>query len=446
MNDSDDSNAGFNRRDFLKGSSFAALMTMMGGVQLIAQPATDEKKVDAKLDLPKAKVAVVGLGPWGREILDQLGRLEQAEIVAICDNYPAMVRKSATKAPQAAQVEDYKAVLANKDVTAVVVATGTHQHKDIVIEALKAGKHVYCEAPLANTIEDAKAIALAAKSAIGCVFQAGLQDRSDPQRHFLLPFIRSGALGKSIMARAQWHKKNSWRQASPNPDREKDINWRLNKATSTGLVGEIGIHQLDQARWFFNALPIAVQGYGSILRGDNDGRDVADTVQLVIEYPGGVRMLYDATLASSFDSDYEMLYGTDATVMIRESKAWMFKEVDSPLLGWEVYARKDNFYKETGIALVMGGSKQTALGDSAAQEAANVFSPLYRALESFVGNAAAVSQDIANFKDSYADGDQKALGEYLAGIKREPGANAQDGFAATVVAIKVTRGEASPSR
>jgi hypothetical protein len=47
-----------------------------------------------------------------------------------------------------------------------------------------------------------------------------------------------------------------------------------------------------------------------------------------------------------------MYHGTDAAVMIRESNAWMFKEVDSPLLGWEVCARKDIFYKEAGIALV----------------------------------------------------------------------------------------------
>ncbi|MSU58231.1 MAG: hypothetical protein EXS35_08630 [Pedosphaera sp.] len=434
MKPPESSHAEFNRRDFLKGGSFAAAMAMLGGVQLIAQPAEGEKKADAELQLPKARVAVIGLGPWGREILSQLGQLKQADVVAICDNYPAMLRKSASKFPDAAPVEDYKTILANKDITAVVIATGTHQHKDIVIAALAVGKHVYCEAPLANNVEDAKVIALAAKNSVGQLFQAGLQDRSDPQRHFLLPFIRSGALGKSLMARAQWHKKTSWRQASPSAEREQAINWRLNKATSTGLVGEIGIHQLDQARWFLNALPVAVHGFGSLLHWKDDGRDVADTVQLVLEFPGGVRMLYDATLANSFDADYEMFYGSDAAVMMRESKAWMFKEVDSPLLGWEVYARKDNFYKETGIALVAGGSKQAALSNSAA--VANPMTPLYYALKSFVGNAAAVNLDIENFKSGYPDADRAALGEYLAKIKREPGASALDGYAATVLAIK----------
>jgi hypothetical protein len=214
MSQPDQSNADFNRRDFLKGSSFAALMTMMGGVELMAQ-AEPERKVSTLGPKPKVKVALIGLGPWGREVLDQLGRLEQADIVAICDSYSAMLRRSASKAPGAAQVENYAEILANKDIKAVIIATGSHQHKDIVIAALQAGKHVYCEAPLAHTIEDARAIALAAKESPGQLFQSGLQGRSDPQRHFLFPFIRSGALGKTVMARAQWHKKQSWRQASP---------------------------------------------------------------------------------------------------------------------------------------------------------------------------------------------------------------------------------------
>ena len=64
----------------------------------------------------------------------------------------------------------------------MIIATPTHQHKEIALDALKAGKHVYCEAPLAHTIEDARAIAQAAKAARQQIFQAGLQNRADPER------------------------------------------------------------------------------------------------------------------------------------------------------------------------------------------------------------------------------------------------------------------------
>jgi predicted dehydrogenase len=434
--------AEFNRRDFLKGGSFATLMTMLGGVPLMAQPAP-EPKGEAKPAGPKVKVALIGLGAWGREILDQLGRLEQAEIAAICDSYPTMLRRSASKAPKATPVEDYKAVLANKDIQAVIIATPTHLHKDIALAALAAGKHVYCEAPLAQTVEDARVIALAAKNAVGKVFQPGLQMRSDPQRLFILPFIRSGALGKFVMARSQWHKKKSWRADSPNEEYKKAINWRLNQATSTGLAGELGIHQFDQATWLFNTAPTAVTGFGSLTFW-KDGRDVPDTLELVVEYPEGVRLVYDATLANSFDGEYEMYYGSDAAVMMRDNKAWMFKEVDSPLLGWEVYARKDAFYKETGIALVAGGSKQTALGAGGAAESPFPFPTLYYALEAFIGNCPETDAAVEDYNAAFDAKDKAGLEKNLATIKFRPAATYKDGYAATVLAIKaneaITRG------
>src|SRR5204862_8343902 len=139
-----------------------------------------------------------------------------------------------------------------------------------------------------------------------------------------------------LVARSKSYKIQSWRTASPDPEQEKALNWRLNNASSTGLVGEIGIHPIDQACWFLNAQPVSVTGFHSFLRWTDDGRDVPDTVQAVIEFPRGVRLMYDCTIANSFDGDYELYHGTDAAVMMRGSKAWMFKEVDSALGGWEI--------------------------------------------------------------------------------------------------------------
>src|SRR5205807_812771 len=132
-----------------------------------------------------------------------------------------------------------------------------------------------------------------------------------------------------------------------------------------------------------------------------DGRDVPDTVQAVLEFPGGILMTYDATLANSFDADYAMFYGTDAAVMLRESKAWLFKEVDSPLLGWEVYARKENFYKETGIALVAGASKSVQANQ--AEELPFTNTPLSFALDNFLRNGSDITIAIKNVKEMFGD-------------------------------------------
>ncbi len=415
------------RRDFIKGGSVATLMTLLGGIELTAQAAAPESTVS---DGRKVRCAVVGLGSWGREIVSTLSKLEKAEIAAICDTYGASLRRTARSAPGAAQVNDYRKILEDKSIPAVIVATPTHLHRDIVVQALEAGKQVYCEAPLANTIEDAQAIALAARKASTQHFQAGLQLRADKHRHFVLNFIRSGARGRPVSARSQCLKKQSWRQAAPTPERESELNWRLNKDLSIGMVGELAIHQLDASNWIHDALPVAVTGFGSTVLW-RDGREIPDTSHLIVEYGNGVRLVQTCTLANSFEGEYEVYYGTDGTVTFVGSKSWLFKEADAPLLGWEVYARKDSFYQETGIALMMDASKQKSL----TQEVAVVTPPLQFSLENFLRSAGDVSAAVEDFTNMYGD-DAEALKEHLATVARQPGAGYLEGYQATVLAIK----------
>jgi predicted dehydrogenase len=442
MNASEINSLDFNRRDFLKTGSAATLMTMLGGVELIAETSTTPEPKKPNI---KTKVAVIGLGTWGREILNTLAVLDEADIAVICDTYPASIRRSASSAPKAAQTEDYKTILANKEIKAVIIATPTHQHKDIALAALQASKHVYCEAPLANTIEDARVIASAAKAAKQCVFQAGLQLRADPQRHFLVPFIRSGAIGQSLMARAQYHKKQSWRATSPKPEREKELNWRLSKETSIGLVGEVGSHAIDQAAWFLNLQPTAVTGFGSVAFW-KDGRDVPDTVQIVVEYPGGVNLHYDATLANSFDADYQLFYGSDAAVMLRDTKAWLFKEADSPLLGWEVYASKETFYKETGIVLKAGASKSVPANAPQAQESPFANTPLFSALKTFIYNAFDMSSAIEDAINSFGAEDTDNIAAQVAKVHTRSAAGYNEGFQSAVTVIKANEAVLSGQR
>ena len=423
-----------NRREFVKGGSFATMMTLMGGVELVAQEAKKDAATD-KAAGPQVKCGVIGLGARGREVLGTLALQKEATVAAICDTYAASLRRASEAAPKATKHSDYKEILANKEIQAVIIATPTHQHRQVVVAALAAGKHVYCEAPLANTIEDAQAIALAAKAAVKLVFQSGLQSRSDPQRHFLLQFIRSGAMGKNLLARTQWNKKLSWRFTSPNPERERELNWRLRKETSLGLVGEIGLHQIDAAAWFLNRKPTAVNGFGAVMHWE-DGREVADTVQAVFEFPGGLTLTHGSTLANSFDSDHEVYFGTDSAIMVRGNKAWMFKEADAPLLGWEVYARKDEFYKETGIALVANATKLVAQGDKPVEDAPFANTPLSYALEAFAANVNEIGAAVEDFNATFNPNDTKALVKYLSEIKRQPAAGFKEGYEATVIAIK----------
>jgi predicted dehydrogenase len=376
-----------NRRDFIKDTaaatlSLAALTAAAEEVQAQAtKPAYDDRPTGATVN-----VGVIGLGAQGREILDTLPRLGILPAVAICDNYAPFLNRSKNAAPKAVAYDDYRKLLDDKNVQAVIVATPTHQHKQIVLDALQAGKHVFCEAPIAHTVEDAKAIALAGKNAAPkLVFQAGLQNRVHPQYRHVDNFVRSGVLGKVATARAQWHQKTSWRKSSSTPEQEKELNWRISRETSPGLIGEVGIHSLDAANWFLKALPVSAIGFGSIIKW-NDGRDVPDTVQAIIEYPKGARMVYDATLANSFDDTYNVFQGTNASVFIRGERAWMINEADATQDGWIVYAKKEKINNNVGITLVADATKLLALGKEPGKD--GFIDPgktlLYYALESFL--------------------------------------------------------------
>ena len=433
-------NPDYSRRDFLRGGSLAAMMTMLGAVPLRAE----EAPKPADKPVTKIKVAVIGCGVWGREILTTLQRVPQAEVVAICDTYESAAKRSGKLAPSAKPSADYQAVLADKDLQAVVVATPTHQHKAVVLAALKAGKHVYCEAPLAHTIEDAKVIAKAAQESFKQVFQPGLQMRSDPQNWFLVPFIRSAPLGKNAKASGQWGKKTSWRLDSPNPDRVKEINWRLEKGLSLGLVGEVGIHQIDRLVWFLGGHPASVRGYGAV-NFWKDGREVPDTIEALFEFAEGPFINYTATLASSFQGEYEVLQGSDASVLLRGSRAWMVQEVDAPLFGWQVYARKESVGEETGIVLRADASKQkVAVGGTAV--AAPETSSLQYALENFLGNCAEVNNAVEDYASAYDVNDKKAFAENIRSLKLRNAATWQDGYAATVLAIKANEAIVARSR
>jgi predicted dehydrogenase len=350
--------------------------------------------------------------------------------------------------------KDYKALLGDKSIDAVVVATPTHLHKEIAVEALKAGKHVYCEVPLAHTLEDARAIALAAKAAPKQLFQAGLQNRSDKGRLYAFTsFMKAGAVGQLAMARAQWHKNNSWRMAAANADREKALNWRLDKNVSLGMIGEVGIHQIDQTSWFLNGLPAAFSGFGSVVMY-KDGRDVADTIQAVADYAGGVRLLYDATLANSFDAAYEVIYGNYAAMLFRDNRQWLFQEVNTMLLGWEIYAMKEEFYNATGIVIAAGASKSTRSAKAPAK--AGTTPPpaqdtvLMSAIGNFLRNAADLEAGLKSAQESFS-GDEDSILEQVATVKTEmlkkrPGASYLQGFQATVAAIKANEAVAGNKR
>ena len=329
---------------------------------------------------PPLSVGLVGSGRQGRAILAELQKLEPVRVAGICDVSATRLRVALDRIPGGKGFGDHRALLDLSEVQAVIVATPTHLHREIVLDALQAGKHVYCEAPLAHTIEETRAIASAAAGAKQIV-QAGFQARSNPVYKRAQPLVHT-ELRELVSLSAQHHRKTSWRFPSPEPDGERAANWRLDPAISLGLAGEIGSHQFDVATWFLGETPRRASGRGTI-RFHHDGRAVADTIQLDLTWAGDLVLRYEATIANSFGGEYEVFHGANAALKLAGTHGWLFKETDAPTQGWEVYATRQQFHNEEGIVLVADATKLAAQGRL--KEGAGLpHPPLYYALADFL--------------------------------------------------------------
>jgi predicted dehydrogenase len=141
-------------------------------------------------------IALIGCGGQGR--WDMRGAMQHADVAAVCD----VDSRHAEEAKQVAggkadTTDDYRRILDRKDVDAVIIATPDHWHTKIAIEAMQAGKDLYCEKPVTLTIDEGKKLCQVAKDT-GAVFQVGTQQRSDTSLRFLqaVALVRSGRLGK----------------------------------------------------------------------------------------------------------------------------------------------------------------------------------------------------------------------------------------------------------
>jgi predicted dehydrogenase len=360
------------RRDFLKATTLVGVLASAGS-----------RSFGQSSD--QINVAIIGTGEHGRTLLGYLLKIpsldvemlklfldlterEEAtfrppnfKVAALCDIYEPHLRRALDIVGQPVPTyDDYRRVLDDKNIHAVIVATPPHTHKQIVLDALQAGKHVWCEPPLALNLEDAKAIAKAATQA-NTVFQVGLQKRYNPTYSHSVKFMRTGVLGKPTLVHAQWHRKTSWRLPVRDQVLERQVNWKLYRETSGGLLTEVALHQFDVARWFLGALPISVTAWGSTILWQ-DGREVPDTVQCVLEFPNGVRMTYHATLTNSFQATYEFFSGEFGTIYLSGAIGVLFKEADAPSLGWEVYAQRHRLGRDEGYMLVASATKLLELG------------------------------------------------------------------------------------
>ena len=389
-----------NRRSFVKSS--VGLAGGMLGVTAIA-PVFAESL--GRFTRPLT-VGVIGCGRQGRAIVAELASFENVQLVGLCDTQPRRLTAAKRRARDADGYATHAELLETATPDAVFVATPTHLHRSIAEDALSGGISVYCEAPLAHTAEDARAIVKAA-SASNASFQSGYLARTNPIYKHARTFFRSDAVRDLVSMQASRARKTTWRSPARDAAQDKLINWRLDPEVTSGLAGEWTSHQLDVFSWYTGRFPVSVQGQGSV-RLHDDGRTVHDTITCTLTLDRGEPITCNATLANSFEGTHEQLRGTNAAIKLAETHGWMFKEADAPTQGWEVYANRQQFHHDAGIALVAGATQlaeQGRLGEGIGLAR----TPLWYGIESFLRT---VSED-AEIECTAEDG----LRSTIVGIK-----------------------------
>jgi predicted dehydrogenase len=277
-----------------------------GGLALRYKPW--QKSVGANSDI---RLGVVGMRNKGSDHLKDFREIKGARIAALCDVDSEILAREKAKSDDlnenVATYSDVRKFLENKDIDAVVVATPNHWHALIALWAMEAGKDVYVEKPVSHNIHEGRLLVESAKRT-GRIVQAGTQYRSEKGFADAIAWLREGHLGKIEYIRSVSYtlREPVKRRKSPLPipksmdyelwcgpaEKEElyrsrvhyDWHWFWN--TGNGDLGNMGIHDLDIARWFLGADHAAprVTGVGGRFATDTFA-ETPNTQLTLYEYP-----------------------------------------------------------------------------------------------------------------------------------------------------------------
>ena len=321
------------RREFLQASA-AMAFSLAGGY---AQEFADRKP----------RVALIGCGWYGKCDLFRLLQVAPVEVVSLCDVDKQMLagaaemvaeRQVSKKTPRT--YSDYRALLKEKDVDIVLIATPDHWHALPMIAAVQAGADVYVQKPISVDVVEGQAMLAAARKYKGVV-QVGTQRRSTP--HLVEArdtIIREGKLGKVALVEVYCYYHMRARENPPDsaPPETLDYEtwtgpapmrpynslvhprrWRAFMEYGNGIMGDMCIHMLDMVRWMLDlGWPKSISSSGGILVDTKSKANISDTQTATFDFAGGPQVVWThRTYGSSPDKDYPwaaIVYGDKGTL------------------------------------------------------------------------------------------------------------------------------------
>lgn len=343
------------RRDFL--STTAKLGAVLATAPYIARgAAVGAGKSDT------VNVALIGCGEQGRILANASLKIPDLRFVAVCDvwNYNRTYAERLLKkfAHDPKPFEDYKEMLkAVPEIDAVLIATPDFVHAEHTNAAFKAGKHVYCEKLMSNTVEGARSMVLASREAKK-LLQIGHQRRSNPRyQHARDKIVREAKLlGRMTNITGQWHRAVTADFIAPKGQEISEAklrqygfanmhefrNWRWFKKYAGGPMSDLGAHQIDVYNWMLGANPQSCMAAGGV--DYYKTHEWYDNAFAIYEFPtteGMVRATYEVLTTTSAGGGYhEYFMGDEGALKLSENPKYtkLYREARAP--EWDQWAEK----------------------------------------------------------------------------------------------------------
>jgi predicted dehydrogenase len=321
------------RRVFLTTASGAALSTRLAGASV--QGAND-----------RVRVAIIGTGGRARGLMNQLKPIAGVEIVGVCDVFEQRLLQAAEIAgPSALKTDEYRRILDNKEIDAVLIGAPDHWHKTMTLDAVAAGKDVYVEKPVSHTIEEGAEMVKVIEASKQIV-QTGTQQRS--WEHYLQgkEIVQSGKLGQITFVQAYWYqhaRRGEWPAAQPagldwkrwlgpakdQPFRpERLYQWRHFWDFGGGQLTDLMTHWIDVVHWYMN-VEAPLSAYSSGKNYNMKMWEAPDTVSTTLEFPNNFTCAYLGTYVSRVDDGGLEFRGELGTLKIDRARLAFYKD-DAP--------------------------------------------------------------------------------------------------------------------
>jgi predicted dehydrogenase len=339
-----DKKAEITRRDFLKD-------TALGGAGAAVVGGLAPARVLGAND--RIRVGVLGSGRRARGDMAEFKKVPSVDLVAVCDVYgPARAAALEIAGPGAQGYTNYHEVLDRKDIDAVLIGSPDHWHKQMLIDAVNAGKDAYIEKPICHSIEQGVEMVRVVDGSKSIV-QTGTQQRSWAHWKMGKEIVASGRLGKITMIHTYWYQDyyrnpnfpkidpaqldwKSWLGDAPDQPftEEKYRWWRWYWDFGGGILCDLLTHWIDVIQWYMDQpAPKTATTVGGLYRMD---WQCPDTVTATYEYPGDFMVTFTGSINSGVDDGGIMFCGSDATLKIDRSHLAVYPEKAPDVPGWLV--------------------------------------------------------------------------------------------------------------